>query len=462
MTFFCTLYISLKNSPKLQTVISSFLILHLKSGLFLITLHVFTATYAQFTVTRLNENEPIIDRSMLSAEWTINGPSMLRIPDWVPEAEKADPLARYYIYFSGHTDPYIKLAWSENIEGPYRIFNSGEGVFHLANYSLPGKLKISHHVASPDVIIDSLNQQFIMYFHAGILTWEKDNIKAQKTVVAISKYGLDFNHGLQDVIICPFYARIFKHDGNLYAFCKEGIYKAPDPDHPWEHTKNFSRINPHLWNKVADPFKWIPKQERHLALLKEKDYMHIMYSRISSSPEHIEYSGIDTRKNIIFWKPTTPIDVLYPGYEWEGISYPIKESEEGPENKAQELRDPYLYLDKDSTLYLLYSGAGEQALGIARIDGLTGKKTFNTDVLSQCPDSLKIYPNPSPDNFLQIEGLNNRAIIEVYNLSGSKILNRSISDVGSHILNLSGYYNETVFIHIIDESYSCWKKVILK
>jgi hypothetical protein len=413
-------------------------------------------------VTRLNENEPIIYRSMLSNEWTINGPSMIRAPDWVPEAEKADARANYYVYFSGHTDPYIKLAWSEKIEGPYSIYNAGEGVFHLKNCLQPEKLNISHHVASPDVIIDSINQQFIMYFHAGKLTWNKDSIKAQKTVVATSNYGLDFNAGLQDVIICPFYARVFQHEGNLYALCKDGVYKAHDPASPREHTQNLNWLNQHLWKKVSDPFQWIPKQERHFAVLKEKDCMHVMYSRISSAPEHIEYSRMDICKNIKFWKPTTPISVLYPEYEWEGISYPIKESEEGPDNKAQELRDPYLFLDRDSTLYLLYSGAGEQSIGIARIDGLLGRKHPNAKMTYQCPDSIIIYPNPCPDGFIHVEGLNNRAIIEVYNLSGAKILNRRISDIGNHTLDLSGYYSGPFFIHVIDESYSCWKKVILE
>ena len=427
----------------------------------LLTLYFFTTTYSQFTVTRLNSNEPIIYNLMLPGEWNINGPSMLRIPDWVPIMERVDPGAKYYIYFAGHTDSYIKLAWSENIEGPYKIYNPGEGVFHLSNYLRPERLNISHHVASPDVIIDSVNQRFIMYFHAGILTWEKDSINAQKTVVAISKSGLDFNSGLQDVIICPSYARIFNHNGDIYALCKEGIYKAPDPERPWDQAEKFNRMNQHSWHKVSDPFLWIPKQERHFALLKENDFMHIMYSRIASSPEHIEYSLLDLRNNSRFWKPTAPKDVLYPEYEWEGISYAIKESEQGPENKAQELRDPYLFMDVDSTLYLLYTGAGEKSLGIAKIEGLLGNKPPVVGPLNLCPDSLKIYPNPSPDGIIHVEGLNNREIIEAYNLSGSKISSRRISDVNTHTLNLSGYHDEAVFIHLIDESYRCWKKVIL-
>lgn len=444
----------------MKTIVARNLHVKPKCVCLLLVLHIFTFTYSQIKVIRLNSNEPIINRSMLPYGWTINGPSMLRIPDWVPASKRADPKAIYYLYFAGHTDPYIKLAWSENVAGPYQIYNPNEGVFHLTNYRQPKRLKISHHIASPDVYADSINQQFIMYFHAGKITWNGDSLKAQRTVVAISDFGLDFNTGLQDVIICPFYARIFKHEGSIYALCKDGIYKPPNPDYPWEFVDNFNRLNQYLWKKAADPFRQINKQERHFALLQDGDDMHVMYSRIASSPEHIEYSKIRTNKNIKSWKPSQPIDILYPEYEWEGISYKIVESEEGPENTAQALRDPYLFLDKDSSIYLLYTGAGEQSIGIAKIEGLLDINPFSNDIC-RCPDSLMIYPNPSSEGIIHLVGLNNRVIIEVYSISGELIMNKRISDMNSHILDLSRYHGVSLFIHIIDESYSCWKKIII-
>jgi hypothetical protein len=90
-----------------------------------------------------------------------------------------------------------------------------------------------------------------MYFHAGKIVWEKDTLNTQKTVVAVSEYGLDFNPGLKDVIICPPYARIFSHKGNLYALCKEGIFEAPGTGAPWEHDENFTRLHTQLWGEKS-------------------------------------------------------------------------------------------------------------------------------------------------------------------------------------------------------------------
>lgn len=41
-----------------------------------------------------------------SAGTNINGPSLIRVPDWVD-----DPLGRYYLYFADHKGSDIRLAW---------------------------------------------------------------------------------------------------------------------------------------------------------------------------------------------------------------------------------------------------------------------------------------------------------------------------------------------------------------
>ncbi|MBI3972242.1 MAG: hypothetical protein HY332_13225, partial [Chloroflexi bacterium] len=38
----------------------------------------------------------------------INGPSLIRVPDWVD-----DPLGRYYLYFAHHRGTYIRLAYAD-------------------------------------------------------------------------------------------------------------------------------------------------------------------------------------------------------------------------------------------------------------------------------------------------------------------------------------------------------------
>src|SRR5262245_712640 len=53
------------------------------------------------------EHNPIITGSMLPPGDgdNINGPSLIRVPDWV-EA----PLGRYYLYFAHHRGTYIRMA----------------------------------------------------------------------------------------------------------------------------------------------------------------------------------------------------------------------------------------------------------------------------------------------------------------------------------------------------------------
>ena len=96
---------------------------------------------SSFIVTRLNNKEPIITKAMFEAVGAtqkngagmtegenINGPSLLRIPDWIAHGNRADPNAVYYLYFAHHRGDYIRMAWAEHIEGPWRLYNVGAGV----------------------------------------------------------------------------------------------------------------------------------------------------------------------------------------------------------------------------------------------------------------------------------------------------------------------------------------------
>ena len=43
----------------------------------------------------------------------INGPSLIRVPDWIER-----PLGAYYLYFAHHKGEYIRLAYADRLEGP--------------------------------------------------------------------------------------------------------------------------------------------------------------------------------------------------------------------------------------------------------------------------------------------------------------------------------------------------------
>ena len=50
----------------------------------------------------------------------IQGPSMIRAPDWI-EGRLGD----YYLYFADHKGRYIRLAYADNLLGPWRIHPPG-------------------------------------------------------------------------------------------------------------------------------------------------------------------------------------------------------------------------------------------------------------------------------------------------------------------------------------------------
>jgi hypothetical protein len=50
----------------------------------------------------------------------VNGPSLIRVPDWV-----RNPLGRYYLYFAHHQGTFIRLAYADDLSGPWRIHAAG-------------------------------------------------------------------------------------------------------------------------------------------------------------------------------------------------------------------------------------------------------------------------------------------------------------------------------------------------
>ena len=203
---------------------------------------------AELKVTRLNDSQPIINKQLFtdlgigSDGSNINGPSVIRIPEWVATEDKADPSAVYYMYFGHHGGKYIRLAWAANIEGPWNIFNAGtnndsrvngRGVLDLGNadeIKFTDGARVYGHIASPDIVIDEENKQFILYFHGPANSTTNGNkyfdTWYQKSFVATSGTGLNFNnpdnsgalggvgggetgHGVRNTILGNAYFRTF-------------------------------------------------------------------------------------------------------------------------------------------------------------------------------------------------------------------------------------------------------------
>src|SRR5216684_5666998 len=190
-----------------------------------------------------NEEEPrvhvrrLVDRPIISPDLhpsigrNIQGPSLIRVPDWI-EDRRGD----YYLYFADHKGRYIRLAYADHLTGPWTIHRPGalqleQSLFltepppvspeqlaeHEARRQRSG-VRISHdllseittpHIASPDVHVDAPKQRIVMYYH-GL-----DGVGTQVTRVATSPNGIDFK--AQPEVLGRPYMRAFQHDGMTYA-----------------------------------------------------------------------------------------------------------------------------------------------------------------------------------------------------------------------------------------------------
>lgn len=256
----------------------------------------------------------------------INGPSLIKVPDWVES-----PLGKYYLYFAHHTGDTIRMAYSDNVEGPYTIYEAGT----LNVEDTPGY----DHVASPDVHIDNDSQEIVMYYHTPYDDW-------QYTFKSTSKDGLNFKSHSDKLGM--FYFRVFKWNGRTFSIAKN---------------KNTSGITYELIDDVwVEQNKSFIPNVRHTAVLVRDDNVYVFYSIVGESPESIYCSKVDIDNN---WELSETHLLLKPTYNYEGSDLPLLPSKFGS-GIGNELRDPCIYTENGDT-YLLYSVAGEAGISISKL-----------------------------------------------------------------------------------------------
>src|SRR5690348_9296238 len=86
----------------------------------MLVLPITAARGADLTATRFRENPLITVNTSPSLGDNVNGPSIIRVPDWVQR-----PLGRYYMYFAHHKGQYIRMAYSDSLHGPWKIYEPG-------------------------------------------------------------------------------------------------------------------------------------------------------------------------------------------------------------------------------------------------------------------------------------------------------------------------------------------------
>lgn len=316
------------------------------------------------TLKRLPD-QPIIHQGLSAGLGrNINGPSLIRVPDWVP-----DPLGRYYLYFAHHEGRSIRLAYADEVTGPWRIHEPGalrleDSLFPYDRAQITpaqrpegdiATMGISYyypHIASPDVLVDADNRRILMYVHGMV----EDG--GQKTRLTLSGNGLDFTP--QPELIDHYYFRVFPYQGWYWALSWGGyLYRAARPEGPFERGPALFEGAP-----LCPPGTIL----RHLGLLRDGSRLHIFFTRIGDAPEVILHAEARLSPDWHDWQVAPPCEVLRPEAEWEGALLPPVQSGAGTSHRPEHaLRDPCVFRDADGQTYLLYCGAGEQAIGIASL-----------------------------------------------------------------------------------------------
>jgi hypothetical protein len=297
----------------------------------------------------------------------IQGPSLIRVPDWVP-----NPLGRYYLYFADHKGSYIRLAHADAVEGPWRVHAPGSldladslfpttpppkaevprGGDVLAGRAPPGTPGLpdpeedasAPHIASPDVHVDRRAKRIVMYFH-GLCAWN-----TQRTRVAVSDDGLRFQ--AMPELLGPSYFRVFRHAGASYALAMPGVlFRSADG------ITGFER----------GPTLFTGGLQRHTALLKRGDVLHVFWTRVTDAPESILHSTIRLDGDWRGWRAEGEEVVLRPEEEWEGAALPNAPSwRSSIDLPVRQLRDPCIF-EEEGRVFLLYAVKGEAGIALAEL-----------------------------------------------------------------------------------------------
>ena len=282
--------------------------------------------------------KPDMDDKMGS---NIAGPSLIRVPDWI-----ANPLGRYYLYFADHRGTYIRLAYADELVGPWTIYEAGTLQLDQSYFPTscpPCAPEGSYvHVASPDVHVNDTRREIVMYVHGR-------DVGRQVTRAATSVDGLHFE-GRPEILGRPYF-RAFHHSGFVYALAMPGVlYRSRDGLTRFEE-------GPHLFHPDM----------RHSAVLQRASQLFVFWTARRDAPERIWLSTIDTTGDWMSWRESEPIEVMRPFRVWEGANLPIEPSRGGSiDEPVNQLRDPAIF-EEEGRVYLLYAVAGERGIGLAEI-----------------------------------------------------------------------------------------------
>jgi hypothetical protein len=262
----------------------------------------------------------------------INGPSLIKVPDWVP-----NPLGKYYLYFAHHHGSYLRLAYADHLEGPWKIHNPG--VLDLKDSFF------DDHIASPDVHVVHESREIRMYYHGGAVPEPPHQV----TRLAVSSDGLHFT--ARPEILGAFYWRVFRWKDYFYTLEMPGVFRR-------------SKSGLAEFEKGPTLFT---SDMRHSAVQVVGSRLHVFYTKARDRPERILWTTLDLEADWRSWKPAQPQTLLAPETEYEGADCPLQASTRGAVyQRVRQLRDPCVFEEYGKT-YLLYCVAGEQGIAIGEL-----------------------------------------------------------------------------------------------
>ena len=289
-----------------------------------------------YTITK---KSVLIDRKIFKdVDKNINGASLIKVPDWVE-----NKLGKYYLYFASHTGNYIRLGYSNDLTGPFKIYDGQ--VLKL------DKTFCKTHIASPDVHIDEDNKKIVMYYHG-------DTDEFQQTFISKSDDGLNFTSGEKPLGL--FYFRVFRYGKKFFSVAKN-------------KNKNSIIYESDSWDGEFKPvFEFLPNS-RHTATYVKNDKLYLFYTTIGEAPESIYYCRIKVDEDVSNWEVQSINKLTKPNFEFEGSGSQLFPSQLGSstlkfgEKKLNELRDPCIFIENDN-VYLLYSFNGEGGIALGSLN----------------------------------------------------------------------------------------------
>lgn len=276
----------------------------------------------------------------------IQGPSLIRVPEWLP-----NPLGRYYLYFADHRGSYIRMAYANDLSGPWTVYT--EGTLQIEDSYFPDtcppcaqapgtNAPLYAHIASPDVHVRDDLRQIVMYIHGR-------DTGAQLSRLAVSADGIHFS-GREEVLGRPYF-RVVHWGDYYYALAMPGyLYRSRDGLSHFE-------AGPRFFNDAM----------RHSALLPRGNRLYVFWTQVGDVPERLYASYLELDSDWNNWKESPAVELLRPEMDYEGANLPLAPSQRGDITvPVNQLRDPAVFVEGQRS-FLLYSVAGESGIALAEL-----------------------------------------------------------------------------------------------